>query len=112
MLLPPRELRSVLPRSRPGAEYWGRETGFVDFIRLDASGLVIFPKQASKQHNSSVWRAPLCPPLAPARRFWLEDSLPKLRYRDAVNYQKPPQASILLAETNIFLLRRFEWKRV
>jgi hypothetical protein len=36
----------------------------------------------------------------------------KLRYRNAVNCQKPPQASILLAETNIFLLRRFEWKRV
>jgi hypothetical protein len=36
----------------------------------------------------------------------------KLRYRNAVNCQKPPQASILLAETNIFLLGRFEWKRV
>jgi hypothetical protein len=36
----------------------------------------------------------------------------KLRNRNAVNRQKPPQASILLAETNIFLLRRFEWKRV
>jgi len=29
-----------------------------------------------------------------------------------VNCQKPPQASILLAEANIFLVRRFEWKRV
>jgi hypothetical protein len=36
----------------------------------------------------------------------------KLRDRNAVNYQKPPQASILLAETNILLLGRFEWKRV
>jgi hypothetical protein len=36
----------------------------------------------------------------------------KLRNRNAVNRQKPPQASILLAETNIFLLWRFEWKRV
>jgi hypothetical protein len=36
----------------------------------------------------------------------------KLRNRNAVNRQKPPQTSILLAETNIFLLRRFEWKRV
>jgi hypothetical protein len=36
----------------------------------------------------------------------------KLRYRNAVNCQNPPQASILLAETNIFLLRGFEWKRV
>ena len=32
----------------------------------------------------------------------------KLRYRNAVNCQKPPQASILLAKTNIFLLRRFK----
>jgi hypothetical protein len=29
-----------------------------------------------------------------------------------VDCQKPPQASILLAETNIFLLGRLEWKRV
>jgi hypothetical protein len=36
----------------------------------------------------------------------------KLWNRNAVNRQKPPQASILLAEPNIFLLRRFEWKRV
>jgi hypothetical protein len=36
----------------------------------------------------------------------------KLRYRNAVNCQKPPQASILFAETNILLLWGFEWKRV
>jgi hypothetical protein len=29
-----------------------------------------------------------------------------------VNRQKPPEASILLAKTNIFLLWRLEWKRV
>jgi hypothetical protein len=35
----------------------------------------------------------------------------ELRNRNAVDRQKPPEASILLAETNIFLLWRFEWKR-
>jgi hypothetical protein len=28
-----------------------------------------------------------------------------------VNRQKPPEASILLAEADVFLLWRFEWKR-
>jgi len=36
----------------------------------------------------------------------------KLRNRNAVNRQEPPQASVLLAKTNVLLLRRFEWKRV
>jgi len=36
----------------------------------------------------------------------------QLRNGNAVNRQEPPQASILVAETNIFLLWRFEWKSV
>ena len=32
--------------------------------------------------------------------------------RNAVDRQEPPQASILLPETNVFLLRRLEWKRL
>jgi hypothetical protein len=32
----------------------------------------------------------------------------ELRNRNTVNRKKPPQASILLAETNVFLLWRFE----
>jgi hypothetical protein len=35
----------------------------------------------------------------------------KLRNRNAVNRQKPPEASILLAEANVLPLWRFEWKR-
>jgi hypothetical protein len=35
----------------------------------------------------------------------------KLRNRNAVNRQKSPEASILLAEANVLLLWRFEWKR-
>jgi hypothetical protein len=35
----------------------------------------------------------------------------KLRNRNAVNRQKPPEASILLAEANVLLLWRFEWRR-
>jgi hypothetical protein len=61
----------------------------------------------------SVWRAPPCPPAVPLDGFgWRWILCRKLRYRNAVNCQKPPQASILLAEANIFLLRRFEWKSV
>jgi len=70
-------------------------------------------KQASKQ------RDPLSGALLLVHRWrrldgfgWRWILCRKLRYRNAVNCQKPPQASILLAETNIFLLGRFEWKRV
>jgi hypothetical protein len=35
----------------------------------------------------------------------------ELRNRNAVNRQKPPEARILLAEANVLLLGRFEWKR-
>jgi hypothetical protein len=66
-------------------------------------------KQASKQ------RDPLSGALLLVHRWRRLDGFRgkwplrrKLRNRNAVNRQKPPQASILLAETNIFLLWRFE----
>ena len=69
-------------------------------------------KQASKQ----------CDPLSGAlllvhrrRRLdrfgWRWILIRKLRNGNAVNRQKPPQASIFVPQTNTFLLWRLEWKR-
>jgi len=42
---------------------------------------------------------------------WRRTLWSQLRNGNAVNGQKSPQASVLLAESNILLLWRFEWKR-
>src|SRR5262249_33050238 len=89
-------------------------------ISVPAIGILPSPRvdifspaeEASKQRDS------LSGPLLLIHRWrrlgfgWRWILCGKLRNRNAVNRQKPPQASILLAETNIFQLRRFEWKRV
>ena len=69
-------------------------------------------KQASKQRDSLsgalllVHRWRRLDGFGRRRILWR-----KLRNRNAVNRQKPPQASIFLPEANVFLLWRFEWKR-
>ena len=64
--------------------------------------------------RSSFWRAPPCPPAALFQRSCVGGRFSggSCGIGNAVNRQEPPQASILLAETNIFLLWRLEWKRV
>jgi hypothetical protein len=69
-------------------------------------------KQASKQ------RDPLSGALFLVHRWrrldgfgWRLILQRELRNRNAVNRQKPPEASIFLAETNVLLLWRFELKR-
>jgi hypothetical protein len=69
-------------------------------------------KEASKQRDSLSGTLILVRRLRRPDGFgWRRILWRKLRNRNAVNRQKPTQASILLAETNVFLLWRFEWKR-
>jgi hypothetical protein len=93
-----------------------------DHRHISVSAISILPSPSvdifSPAKHASKQRDPLSGALLLVHRWRRLDGFGwrilcrRLRYRNAVNCQKPPQASILLAETNIFLLRRFEWKRV
>jgi hypothetical protein len=94
-----------------------------DRRHISVPAISIFPSPTidifSPAEQASKQRDPLSGALLLVHRWrrldgfsWRRILCRKLRNRNAVNRQKPPQASILLAETNIFLLRRFEWKRV
>src|SRR5271157_3872625 len=69
-------------------------------------------KQASKQRDSFSGTLLLVHRWRRLDGFgWRPILWRKLRNRNAVNRQEPPQASVFLPEANIFLLWRLEWKR-
>ena len=81
---------------------------------LPSSGVDIFsaPKQASKHGDplpGSLLLVHRSRRLDGFGREWILRR--KLRYRNAVNRQKPSEASIFLTETDVFFLWRFEGQR-
>src|SRR5208337_3636931 len=93
-----------------------------DHRRISVSAIIIFPsscvnifssaKQASEQCDSLSGTFLLVHRGCRLNGFgWRWILRCQLRNRNAVNHQKPPKASILLAEANILQLWRLEWKR-
>jgi hypothetical protein len=107
------DLRKVLWPNDTVVEFEHSINAAVQRLR-DAPCVDIFSpaKQASKQRDSLSGTVLLVHRLRRLNGFgWRRILWPQLRNRNAVNRQKPPQASILLPEADVFLLWRLELKR-